>query len=103
MDFLLGALIVAAVVAAAVAAMLAVRRRAPEGSYFSDGDRASGVFGGLAPGFPLLLGRLQEGARGGAPGLGPAVRDGPVPAARRPRAARRGADLLWAVGRRPGV
>src|SRR5687768_10884850 len=36
--------------------MLAVRRRAPEGSYFSDGDRASGVFGVLATGFSVLLG-----------------------------------------------
>jgi hypothetical protein len=58
MNFLLGGLIVAAVVAAAVAAMLAVRRRAPEGSYFSDGDRASGVFGVLATGFSLLLGLI---------------------------------------------
>jgi hypothetical protein len=39
-----------------VAAMLVVRRRAPEGSYFSDGDRASGVFGVLATGFSVLLG-----------------------------------------------
>jgi hypothetical protein len=31
-------------------------RRAPEGSYFSDGDRASGVFGVLATGFSVLLG-----------------------------------------------
>jgi hypothetical protein len=46
------------VVAAAVAAMLAVRRRAPEGSFFSDGDRASGVFGVLATGFSLLLGLI---------------------------------------------
>jgi hypothetical protein len=58
MDFLLGALIVAAAVAVAVAAMLAVRRRAPDGSYFSDGDRASGVFGVLATGFSLLLGLI---------------------------------------------
>jgi len=39
-----------------VTAMLLVRRRAPEGSYFSDGDRASGVFGVLATGFSVLLG-----------------------------------------------
>jgi preprotein translocase subunit SecG len=39
-----------------VTVMLAVRRRAPEGSYFSDGDRASGVFGVLATGFSVLLG-----------------------------------------------
>jgi hypothetical protein len=58
MDFLLGALIVAAAVAVAVAAMLLVRRRAPDGSYFSDGDRASGVFGVLATGFSLLLGLI---------------------------------------------
>ena len=36
--------------------MLLVRRGAPEGSYFSDGDRASGVFGVLATGFSVLLG-----------------------------------------------
>ena len=36
--------------------MLLVRRQAPEGSYFSDGDRASGVFGVIATGFSVLLG-----------------------------------------------
>jgi hypothetical protein len=36
--------------------MLFVRRTAPEGSYFEDGDRASGVFGVLATGFAVLLG-----------------------------------------------
>jgi hypothetical protein len=36
--------------------MLLVRRGAPEGSRFSDGDRASGVFGVLATGFSVLLG-----------------------------------------------
>jgi hypothetical protein len=51
-----GFLIVAGVAAVAVTAMLLVRRRAPEGSYFSDGDRASGVFGVLATGFSVLLG-----------------------------------------------
>jgi hypothetical protein len=51
-----GALVVAGVTAVAVTTMLAVRRRAPEGSYFSDGDRASGVFGVLATGFSVLLG-----------------------------------------------
>ena len=49
-------LITAAVAAVAVAAILLVRRRAPEGSFFEDGDRASGVFGVLATGFFLLLG-----------------------------------------------
>jgi hypothetical protein len=51
-----GALIIAGVVALTVTAMLLVRRRAPEGSYFTDGDRASGVFGVLATGFSVLLG-----------------------------------------------
>jgi len=40
----------------AVAAMLIVRRTAPDGSYFADGDRAAGVFGVLATGFAVLLG-----------------------------------------------
>ena len=35
-------LIVVVVAALAIAAMLLVRRRAPEGSYFEDGDRAAG-------------------------------------------------------------
>jgi Protein of unknown function (DUF4239) len=50
------ALVIAAATALAVAAMLLVRRRAPEGSYFADGDRAAGVFGVLATGFSVLLG-----------------------------------------------
>jgi hypothetical protein len=41
---------------AAIGAMLLVRRRAPEGSYFADGDRASGVFGVLAGGFAIFAG-----------------------------------------------
>ena len=36
--------------------MLVVRRKAPDGSYFHDGDRAAGVFGVLATGFAVLLG-----------------------------------------------
>ena len=56
MNILWGALITVAVAAVAVAAMLFVRARAPEGSYFTDGDRASGVFGVLATGFSILLG-----------------------------------------------
>jgi hypothetical protein len=56
MDIALAVVVIAAAVAVAVAAMLLVRRRAPEGSYFSDGDRASGVFGALATGFSVLLG-----------------------------------------------
>jgi hypothetical protein len=42
--------------AVAVGAILFVRRRAPEGSYFEDGDRASGVFGVLATGFAIFAG-----------------------------------------------
>src|SRR5262245_13486061 len=56
MNLVWSGLVVVAIVAVAVAAMLVVRRRAPEGSYFSDGDRASGVFGVLATGFSVLLG-----------------------------------------------
>ena len=58
MDFALALLVVALAVAVGVTAMLLVRRRAPDGSYFSDGDRASGVFGVLATGFSLLLGLI---------------------------------------------
>jgi hypothetical protein len=50
------ALVVAGTTTIAVAAMLLVRRGAPEGSRFRDGDRASGVFGVLATGFSVLLG-----------------------------------------------
>ena len=39
-----------------VALLLLVRRRAPEGSFFNDGDRAAGMFGVLATGFSVLLG-----------------------------------------------
>jgi ABC-type multidrug transport system fused ATPase/permease subunit len=54
----LGLAFVVVVVATALAigAMLFVRRRAPDGSYFNDGDRAAGVFGVLATGFAVLLG-----------------------------------------------
>jgi hypothetical protein len=44
------------VTAVAIGSMLLVRRRAPEGSYFEDGDRAAGVFGVLATGLAVLLG-----------------------------------------------
>lgn len=52
----LAAAIIIVSVALAVAVMLAVRRRAPEGGFFSDSDRASGVFGFLGAGFVILLG-----------------------------------------------
>jgi hypothetical protein len=55
-NVLLGLVVTLAITAITVGAMLAVRRRAPEGSYFTDGDRASGVFGVLATGFSVLLG-----------------------------------------------
>jgi hypothetical protein len=49
------AVVVAATVVA-IGAMLVVRRTAPDGGYFHDGDRAAGVFGVLATGFAVLLG-----------------------------------------------
>jgi hypothetical protein len=56
MNLLWGILILVVADALAIAALLFVRRRAPEGSYFSDGDRASGVFGVLATGFAIFAG-----------------------------------------------
>jgi hypothetical protein len=56
MILLWASLLVVGAAAAMVAAMLLVRRRAPEGSRFTDGDRASGIFGVLSGGFALLLG-----------------------------------------------
>jgi len=56
MNLFLAAALVAVVTGLAIGAMLFVRRRAPEGSFFEDGDRASGVFGVLATGFSILLG-----------------------------------------------
>ncbi len=56
MNLLHSLLVVVGVTASTVTAMLLVRRRAPAGSFFSDGDRASGVFGVLATGFSVLLG-----------------------------------------------
>src|SRR3954471_18019959 len=55
MNLVWGVLITVAVTAVAVSAMLFVRRRAPEGSYFNDGDRAAGVFGVLATGVAGML------------------------------------------------
>src|SRR3954467_10994343 len=56
MNIVLALLVTAVLTTITVSAMLLVRRRAPEGSYFADGDRASGVFGVLATGFSVLLG-----------------------------------------------
>ena len=56
MNLFWAALIVAPTAAIAITAMLLVRRRAPVGSYFVDGDRAAGVFGVIATGFAVMLG-----------------------------------------------
>ena len=56
MNLLWAGLVVVVVAALAITGMLLVRRRAPAGSYFEDGDRAAGVFGVLATGFAVLLG-----------------------------------------------
>ena len=82
-------LIVVATTGIAIAAMLWVRRRAPDGSYFNDGDRAAGVFGVLATGFAVLLGFVvflafssydaaRAGAVVGGAHRGPTSRDGPA-------------------------
>jgi hypothetical protein len=55
-SLLLSIVILVVTVTVAVAAMLLVRRRAPEGGYFADSDRASGVFGVLATGFAIFAG-----------------------------------------------
>ena len=54
--FLWGILIIIIANVVAISAMLLVRRRAPEGSYFKDGDCALGVFGVLAGGFAIFAG-----------------------------------------------
>jgi hypothetical protein len=56
MNLAVAILIVVGSAAVGVAAMLLVRRHAPDGSYFHDGDRAAGVFGVLATGFAVLIG-----------------------------------------------
>jgi hypothetical protein len=56
MTLLWAGLVILLVATVAVSAMLFVRRTAPDGSYFRDGDRASGVFGVLSTGFAILLG-----------------------------------------------
>jgi hypothetical protein len=51
----LALLIVAAAVAVSIAAKLVVRRVAPRGGFFTDSDRAAGVFGVLGTSFAVLL------------------------------------------------
>jgi hypothetical protein len=58
MNLVWAVLVIAVAAGVAVAAILLVRRRAPDGGYFNDGDRAAGVFGVLATGFSVLLGFL---------------------------------------------
>jgi hypothetical protein len=55
-NVVVASLVVVASAAVAITALLLVRRRAPDGSYFNDGDRAAGFFGVLATGFAVLLG-----------------------------------------------
>jgi hypothetical protein len=56
MSLLWAGLIVILACAVTISVMLFVRRSAPEGSYFEDGDRAAGVFGVIATGFAVMLG-----------------------------------------------
>ena len=56
MSLIAAAVVVIVADAVAITVLLFVRRRAPEGSYFADGDRASGVFGMLASGFAIFAG-----------------------------------------------
>src|SRR5436190_21402337 len=58
MSFVWPILVVGVAVGLAVSTLLLVRRRAPEGSFFADGDRAAGVFGVIATGFSVLLGLI---------------------------------------------
>src|SRR6201990_3236121 len=56
MNVFVALVVVLASAGVATGASLLVRRNAPDGSYFHDGDRAAGVFGVLATGFAVLLG-----------------------------------------------
>src|SRR4051812_10720967 len=73
MSIVSASVIVVVTTTVAITAMLVVRRRAPQGSYFEDGDRAAGVFGVLATGFALVSGFViflafesYDTSRGGA-------------------------------------
>jgi len=55
-NLVLGVVVALVATGAVVAVLLLVRRRAPDGGYFHDGDRAAGMFGVLATGFSVLLG-----------------------------------------------
>jgi len=56
MNLVLAAAVTVAASAVSIASILRIRRYAPDGGFFNDGDRAAGVFGVLATGFALLLG-----------------------------------------------
>jgi hypothetical protein len=58
MSLIWAGLVVGLAVGVAVSALLLVRRRAPDGGFFADGDRAAGFFGVLATGFSVLLGLI---------------------------------------------
>src|SRR3954471_10110129 len=58
MNVAVALVVIIASAAVAIGAILLVRRGAPDGSYFNDGDRAAGVFGVLATGFSVLLGLI---------------------------------------------
>ena len=111
MNIVWAAVIVVAVTAVAVAAMLVVRRRAPEGGFYADSDRASGVFGVLATGFSVLLGFLiflgfesydasRSGAETEALTVAQQVADGPAAVGRGRRRPHRRVGLLRPVGHR---
>ena len=89
MNLFVAIAIVVTATSLAVVAMLWVRRSAPDGSYFNDGDRAAGVFGVLATGFAVLLGFVvflaftsydsaQRGCRVGSAPRGATGRDSPT-------------------------
>jgi hypothetical protein len=86
MNLALAILIAVVATSVAIVAMLWVRRRAPDGSYFHDGDRAAGVFGVLATGFSVLLGFVvflaftsYDSARAGAERIHGAIGVIPLP------------------------
>lgn len=55
MNLWLASLVIAAGVAVSVAAMILARRLAPRGGFFTDSDRAAGVFGVIGTSFAVLL------------------------------------------------
>ena len=83
----------------------------PEGSYFTDSDRAAGIFGVLATGFSVLLGFLiflgfesydasRAGAETEALTVAQQIQTAQLPPRRRRRRAHRRAGLLRPIGHR---